>query len=143
MIYLRYKRLSSPRSVEGAKTKNVSNKTVPCLLEILYAGYVAKICISISNGEWPFEMISVSDSSLKKYNLKKAVGRLGLMFEYDNVCLETTFYSLVEKIVESANQPVLDELVSLAKDLMPREPDDEASEAAPCPKKNFLVHEKN
>ena len=63
------------------------------------------------------------------------------MFEYDNVCLETTFYSLVEKIVESLNQPVLDDLVSLAKDLMPREPDDEASEAAPRPKKNVLVHE--
>ena len=81
LIYLSYKRLSSPRSVEGAKTKNVSDKTMPCLLEILYAGYVAKIRISISKGEWPFENISVSDSALKKYNLKKAVGRLGLMFE--------------------------------------------------------------
>ena len=38
LISFRYKHLSSLRNVEGAKTKNVSDKTMPCLLEILYSG---------------------------------------------------------------------------------------------------------
>ena len=65
---------------------------LPCLLEILYAGYIVDIRKTIGQNKWPFHKVRVTKTMLKEKKklgaVRQALGRFGFPFDDGKVKLE-------------------------------------------------------
>ena len=99
---------------------------LPCLLEILYAGYIVDIRKTIGKNKWPFHKFRVTKTLLKEKRkigaVRQALERFGFPFDDGKVKLDKTFQSVVTGIVSNEEHKTFLRLLKNAVGLMKRDP---------------------
>ena len=120
---------------------------LPCLLEILYAGYIVDIRKTIGQNKWPFHKVRVTKTMLKEKKklgaVRQALGRFGFPFDDGKVKLDKTFQSVVTGIVSNEEHDTFLRLLKNAVGLMKRDPPVEEVARAPKKAKSFLTSKGN